>query len=80
MKCLVETRHDPSRRERYDLWPHALFTVRDNNPSHQSIIPYRTGRYSGLHIPGISCLATLIWSLRDNSDAQGVSCAMEIRP
>jgi hypothetical protein len=29
------------------------------------IVPSPTGRASGGHVPGISCLATTIWSLRD---------------
>jgi hypothetical protein len=75
MKCLVKGRHDPSRKERCDLWRQALFTIRDNSPSRQPIIPYPAGRASGWHIPGIPCLdfgelsrvATIIWSLRDKS-------------
>src|SRR5258708_24027451 len=34
-------------------------------PSRQPIIPYPTGRVSGGYVPGIPCLATIIWSLRD---------------
>jgi hypothetical protein len=38
---------------------------RPNRP----IIPYPTGRNSRCHIPGISCLATFIRSLRDSVHA-----------
>jgi hypothetical protein len=34
-------------------------------PARQPIIPYPSGRASAWHIPGISYLATIIWSRRD---------------
>jgi hypothetical protein len=46
MKCLVKARHDPSRRERCDLWCHALSLCETITPypNPQPIIPFPTGR------------------------------------
>ena len=58
-------------------WRHALFSMRDDNsvltnrsyrtPSSVAILAMKdkTGRVSGWHIPGISCLASIVSSLRD---------------
>jgi hypothetical protein len=46
-------------------WRHDLSIIGDDSHSRQSIRPYLTGRASGWHVPGISCQATIIWSLRD---------------
>jgi hypothetical protein len=66
MKCLVKHGHDPSRRERCDLRRHAAFG--SSLPKTLSLtdqtVPYGTG--CGWRVPGISCLATFIRSLRDN--------------
>jgi hypothetical protein len=45
MKCLVMGRHDPSRRERCDLWGHAWSTICDNSPLSPTdhTVPYGTG-------------------------------------
>ena len=44
MKCLVKGRHDPSRRERYDPWRHALFTSATIAPlATDHTVPYGTG-------------------------------------
>ena len=32
MKCLEKAIHDPSRRERCDLWRHAWTAIGDNSP------------------------------------------------
>jgi hypothetical protein len=65
MKCLVRGKRNPSRMERCDSVAPRFATIRDNAPSRQPIIPYPPGRASGWHIPGIACLTTIIWSLRD---------------
>src|SRR5258707_3962285 len=57
MKCLVMGRHDPSRRERCDLWGHAWSTICDNSPLSPTdhTVPYGTGfwRARSMHsMPG----------------------------
>jgi len=60
-------RYNPSRRERYELGDTACSPPKINEPHRQTIIPYPTGRNHFCAIPGISCQATFVQSLRDDT-------------
>ncbi len=67
MKCLGKRlRNDPSRRERYDCRRALRLTLNDGRSvaRHNHTVPYGTGILDAA-FPGISCLATIVQSLRD---------------
>jgi hypothetical protein len=65
MKCL-ETWYDKPRPVGYGMIGREGFvwswTMHDPRAA---ITPFPTGRIVSVDFPGISCLATIIWSLRD---------------
>jgi hypothetical protein len=63
-------RYNPSRRERYELGDTACSPPKIKEPHRQTIIPYPTGRNHFCAIPGTSCQATLVQSLRDDTKLQ----------
>jgi hypothetical protein len=67
MKCL-ETPHREARPVGYGMigWPGCLIVSEGEQSPAPRITPFPTGRIMSAHFPGISCLATLISSLRDN--------------